>query len=103
MKGGYRFTGRKSFGSLTPVWTYLGVHAMDASDPKAPKIVHAFIPRETEGYSIKETWDVMGMRATAERRHIARERVRARQYVARVVPAGAAGSTTSSSRSSPGR
>ena len=28
--GGYRFTGRKSFGSLTPVWTYLGIHGMDS-------------------------------------------------------------------------
>ena len=26
--GGYRFWGRKQFGSLTPVWTRLGVHAM---------------------------------------------------------------------------
>ena len=24
VEGGYRFTGRKSFGSLSPVWTYLG-------------------------------------------------------------------------------
>src|SRR5262249_17374635 len=31
--GGYRFTGRKSFGSLTPVWTRLGLHGMDASNP----------------------------------------------------------------------
>ena len=63
--GGYRFTGHKSFGSLTPVWTYLGMHGMDTSDPAKPKIVHAFMPRATEGYSIKETWDVLGMRATA--------------------------------------
>ena len=27
--GGYRFTGHKMFGSLTPVWTRLGVHVMD--------------------------------------------------------------------------
>jgi alkylation response protein AidB-like acyl-CoA dehydrogenase len=53
--GGYRFTGRKSFGSLTPVWTRLGLHAMDSSDPAAPKIVHAFMPRDTNGYAIKET------------------------------------------------
>src|SRR5262249_22633874 len=26
--GGYVFTGRKSFGSLTPVWTHLGLHGM---------------------------------------------------------------------------
>src|SRR5262249_31350083 len=43
--GGYRFTGHKSFGSLTPVWTYLGMHGMDTSDPAAPKVVHAFMPR----------------------------------------------------------
>src|SRR5687768_7588837 len=64
VEGGYKFTGRKSFGSLTPVWTYLGIHGMDTADPSAPKIVHAFMPRETEGYRIEETWDVLGMRAT---------------------------------------
>src|SRR5580765_9069307 len=64
VEGGYRFTGRKSFGSLTPVWTRLGMHGMDTSDPAAPKIVHVFMPRDTQGYSIKETWDVLGMRAT---------------------------------------
>src|SRR6478609_8242380 len=41
VEGGYRFTGRKAFGSLSPVWTFLGMHGMDASDPSAPKIVHA--------------------------------------------------------------
>ena len=64
VEGGCRFTGRKSFGSLTPVWTRLGTHGMDTSDPESPKIVHAFVPRESEGISIKETWDVIGMRAT---------------------------------------
>ena len=29
-----------------------------------PKIVHAFMPRDNSGYIIKETWDVLGMRAT---------------------------------------
>src|SRR5207247_1429433 len=33
VSGGYKFTGRKAFGSLTPVWTRLGVHGMDTSDP----------------------------------------------------------------------
>ena len=36
--GGYKFTGRKSFGSLTPVWTRLGIHGLDTSDPAAPKV-----------------------------------------------------------------
>ena len=62
--GGYRFTGRKSFGSLAPVWTQLGLHGMDASDPKAPKIVHGFLSRDAKGYRIEPTWDVLGMRAT---------------------------------------
>jgi alkylation response protein AidB-like acyl-CoA dehydrogenase len=43
VEGGYRLTGHKAFGSLTPVWTYLGIHGMHASDPAAPKIVHAFM------------------------------------------------------------
>jgi len=62
--GGYRFYGHKIFGSLTPVWTRLGIHAMDFTDPDHPKIVHAFVPRDAEGYRIEETWDTLGMRAT---------------------------------------
>jgi alkylation response protein AidB-like acyl-CoA dehydrogenase len=89
--GGYRFTGRKSFGSLTPVWTYLGIHGMDTSDPEAPKIVHAFMPRDTEGYSIEETWDVLGMRATRSDDTVLDGAFVPDRYVSRVVPAGAAG------------
>jgi alkylation response protein AidB-like acyl-CoA dehydrogenase len=89
--GGYRFTGHKSFGSLTPVWTYLGLHAMDTSDPAAPKVVHAFMPRATEGYSIKETWDVLGMRATASQDTLLQGAFVPDQYIARVVAPGFAG------------
>jgi alkylation response protein AidB-like acyl-CoA dehydrogenase len=89
--GGYRFTGRKSFGSLTPVWTYLGIHGMDASEPSRPAIVHAFMPRETEGFRIEETWDVMGMRATRSEDTILDGVFVPDRYIARVVPAGAAG------------
>jgi alkylation response protein AidB-like acyl-CoA dehydrogenase len=91
VEGGYRFTGRKSFGSLSPVWTYLGIHAMDASDPAQPKIVHAFMPRDTQGYRVEETWDVLGMRATRSDDTILDGAVVPDRYVARVVPAGAAG------------
>ena len=88
---GYRFTGRKGFGSLTPVWTYLGIHGMDTSDPARPKIVHAFMPRDTKGYRIEETWDVLGMRATRSDDTILEGAVVPDRYVARVLPAGAAG------------
>jgi alkylation response protein AidB-like acyl-CoA dehydrogenase len=89
--GGYRFTGRKCFGSLTPVWTYLGIHGIDTSDAGAPKIVHAFMPRDTEGYRIEETWDVLGMRATRSDDTILDGAFVPDRYIARVVPAGAAG------------
>src|SRR3990170_4502591 len=57
--GGYRFTGRKMFGSLSPVWTRLGLHAMDTSDPNNPRVVHAFLSRDAAGYAIKPTWDTL--------------------------------------------
>lgn len=91
VEGGYRFTGHKFFGSLSPVWTYLGIHGMDTSDPQAPKIVHAFMPRDTPGYTIKETWDVLGMRATRSDDTILEGAFVPDKYIARVVRTGAAG------------
>jgi alkylation response protein AidB-like acyl-CoA dehydrogenase len=89
--GGYRFTGHKHFGSLSPVWTRFGLHGMDASDPAQPKIVHVFLPRDSKGYKIKETWDVLGMRATRSDDTVLENVFIPDQYVARVVSAGAAG------------
>ncbi len=88
--GGYRFSGRKMFGSLTPVWTRLGIHAMDSTDPQSPKVVHAFMPRDTKGYSIKDTWDTLGMRATRSDDTILDGAFVPDKYIARVVPAGTA-------------
>ena len=89
--GGYRFTGRKMFGSLTPVWTRFGLHGMDLSNPTQPKVVHAFLPRDTAGYTIKQTWDVMGMRATRSDDTVVENAFVPDQYVVRVIPPGAAG------------
>jgi alkylation response protein AidB-like acyl-CoA dehydrogenase len=86
--GGYRVTGRKIFGSLSPVWTRLGLHAMDASDPENPKVVHGFITRDTPGYEIKETWDTLGMRATRSDDTILNGALVPDHYVARILPAG---------------
>ena len=89
--GGYKLTGHKMFGSLTPVWTRLGVHAMDTSDPANPKVVHAFMPRDTDGYRIEATWDTLGMRATRSDDTILEGAFVPDKYVARVNPAGLAG------------
>ncbi len=91
VEGGYKFTGRKHFGSLTPVWTRFGLHGMDTSDPSHPKIVHAFMTRSSAGYKIKETWDVLGMRATRSDDTALDNVFVPDRYVARIVPAGGAG------------
>lgn len=91
VEGGYRFTGRKHFGSLSPVWTRLGLHGMDTSDPSHPKVVHAFMPRNTAGYTIKETWDVLGMRATRSDDTVLENVFVPDRYIGRVLPAGGAG------------
>lgn len=42
--GGYRFTGRKIFTSLSPAWTRLGVFGKDSTGA-APQLVHGFVHR----------------------------------------------------------
>ena len=91
VEGGYRFTGHKHFGSLTPVWTRFGLHGMDTSNPDQPKIVHAFMPRDAPGYTIKKTWDVLGMRATRSDDTVLQNAFVPDRYIARVVPPGGAG------------
>ncbi|MGA9814549.1 MAG: acyl-CoA dehydrogenase family protein [Terriglobales bacterium] len=91
VEGGYRFTGHKHFGSLTPVWTRFGLHGMDTSNPDQPKIVHAFMPRDASGYKIKETWDVLGMRATRSDDTVLENVFIPDRYIVRVVPPGGAG------------
>lgn len=90
--GGWRFTGRKIFGSLSPVWDYLGLHGLDASDPANPRIVHAFLPREAEGYRIEHTWDVLGMRASQSDDTVLEDAFVPDEFVALVSPPGFAGS-----------
>lgn len=89
--GGYKIYGRKSFGSLSPVWTRLCVHAADDSDPASPKVVHAYVERGTPGCETVETWDTLGMRATQSHDTVLDGAFVPDSAVARVVPAGLAG------------
>ena len=89
--GGWAISGHKIFGSLTPVWTYGGVHAMDTSDPAGPRIVHGFLPRDSAGVQIVETWDTLGMRATQSQDTILDRAFVPDELVPVVCPAGFAG------------
>jgi alkylation response protein AidB-like acyl-CoA dehydrogenase len=84
--GGYKITGHKMFGSLTPVWTRYGCHAMTADG----NVIHAFMPRDTPGYTIKETWDTLGMRATKSDDTILDGVFVPDRYIGRIIPAGQA-------------
>lgn len=86
VSGGYRVTGHKMFGSLTPVWTRYGFHAMTADG----QVIHAFMPRDTPGFTIKETWDTLGMRATRSDDTILEGVFVPDRYIGRVLPAGSA-------------
>jgi alkylation response protein AidB-like acyl-CoA dehydrogenase len=89
--GGWEISGHKIFGSLSPVWTFGGFHAMDSSDPDNPKIVHGFLPRGADGYQIVETWDTLGMRATQSQDTVFDKAFVPDEYVPLVCPAGFAG------------
>ena len=88
--GGFRFTGHKMFGTLAPVFTRYGLHAMWADAEGGPKIVHAFMPRDTAGSRIVKTWDTMGMRATSSDDVILEGAFVPDSHIARIVPAGGA-------------
>ena len=76
--GGYRFTGHKSFGSLTPVWTYLGLHGMDTQRSGGAEDRPRLHAARHGGLPDRETWDVLGHARDAQRRHDPRRRLRAR-------------------------
>src|SRR5205814_4002254 len=86
--GGYRFWGHKMFSSLTPVWSRLGVHAMDTSDPAQPRVVHGFVSRSADGYTVRETWNTLGMRATRSDDTALEGGFVPDRYIAGRVPAG---------------
>jgi len=91
VEGGWEFTGHKIFGSLSPVWTYLGIHGMDTSDPENPQVVHAFLDRNSPRYRIEQTWDTMGMRATTSNDTILDRTFVPDEATILVCPAGFAG------------
>ncbi|ODT23106.1 MAG: acyl-CoA dehydrogenase [Microbacterium sp. 69-7] len=84
--GSYSFTGTKIFTSLGPVWTQLGLHGLDTTDPADPKMVYAFVQR-TDAVETRDDWDTVGMRGTQSRTTVLNGAVApADRVVRRVVP-----------------
>ena len=61
--GGWRLSGRKMFGSLSPAAQILQVTCRVES-PEGPRFAIATVPRSIPGVEIQNNWDALGMRAS---------------------------------------
>jgi alkylation response protein AidB-like acyl-CoA dehydrogenase len=64
VKGGYRVSGEKIFGTESAVCTQFTSMAQLDDPDTGPRVLFFRIPRDIEGMTVKQTWDTMGMRAT---------------------------------------
>lgn len=62
VSGGWSISGRKIFSTGVPILTWNVVWAK--TDETAPRVGAFLVPRGTSGFSIVETWDHLGMRAS---------------------------------------
>ncbi len=62
--GGYRVTGKKIFGTESAVCTEFSTRALVDDPERGPTVIFFRLARDVDGMTVKETWDVMGMRAT---------------------------------------
>lgn len=94
---GWAFTGTKTFTTLSPAWTRLGILGRhDPADGSAPTIVHGFLTRdvagaESPGVMITPDWNTLGMRATQSHTTRLDGAVVADERVARILPVGPSG------------
>lgn len=87
--GGYSFTGRKIFTSLSPAWTRLGIFGKDTSAADGDgQLVHGFITRDTPGYEILADWDTLGMRASQSNTTVLAGAVVPAERIFRKLPVG---------------
>jgi alkylation response protein AidB-like acyl-CoA dehydrogenase len=64
VEGGYRVTGKKIFGTESAVCTEFSTRALVDDPEQGPTVIFFRLARDVEGMTVKNTWDVMGMRAT---------------------------------------
>ena len=62
---GWRITGRKTFSTGSHGLGWLVVWATTEGDPEGPRTGPFIVPADAPGITIEETWDHMGMRASA--------------------------------------
>jgi alkylation response protein AidB-like acyl-CoA dehydrogenase len=65
VEGGYRVNGRKIFCSQAPVANGLSTMAVNTQPENGDPVLVLSIPTTSEGVEIVDTWDTLGMRATA--------------------------------------
>lgn len=63
-EGGWRLDGRKIFGTLSPVADVFLVSCRSEADDGTPEARVAVVLRGTEGMTIQDDWDALGMRAS---------------------------------------
>ncbi|MGN8246197.1 acyl-CoA dehydrogenase family protein [Cellulomonas soli] len=86
--GAYRYTGTKIFTSLSPVWTRLATFGRDDDAEGGPVLVHAVVPRDAAGITVKDDWDTVGMRATQSCTTVLDGVLAPAERVYRVLPVG---------------
>ena len=65
VEGGYRVNGRKSFVSQAPVGAVLSTMFVYDDPARGLRVLNMSVPFASEGVSIVERWDTMGMRGTS--------------------------------------
>jgi alkylation response protein AidB-like acyl-CoA dehydrogenase len=64
-RDGWRINGRKSWTTLAPALTYVNLLATAIEEGREPRRANFLLRADTAGVRVVETWDNLGMRATA--------------------------------------
>ncbi len=84
-------TGARCSAACRPCGPTSGSTPWTRATPTAPKVIHGFLPRDASGYRIEQTWDALGMRATASNDTVFDGTFVPDELVPVVAPMGAAG------------
>jgi alkylation response protein AidB-like acyl-CoA dehydrogenase len=86
--GGWRITGRKTYATGSPGLRWMVVWAVTEGDPDGPRIGPFLVPADAGGITIVQTWDHLGMRASASNDVLLSDTPVPFDHAARLVAAG---------------